>query len=589
MKRAIHTALLLTLTFLVFAQGGVPIATSFKSGYCIVGVVNKKSFPVQNNLSIVWNDSSSLQGILLYDLRGAIVDGVYRNENEEIEGSFLVWNNKKKELVAKSNEFLMWEPVEVKRYNTTIDNYSVSLVRNKGDFRLSLESQIENNPIISIDADIPSEIVEQFGFFAIDSLIRNCGDIQIIYSNGQEFNGKAKLNDDFMNHSVVSGCIKKVPADNVLGIKFHKGDNDSTLVEVVFNGEDLYKSVQYKLPNTDVAQEGNMLFKSLISNTKSYRGIVSLSLQRTFYGIFDISYDGGPLRISLKNGTIKYANGDWFEGNVGGIWVMGIPVDGIAFFADGTQKSGDWISSLNLSKYDQDELAKATSLTEFRMAANEMEHHNSRIKKYSGKLSEGPAGYYWSGRSLEAVDGMGKYSYFIDGNERVMHGPYSFSFSTHLSSDGKDRITVTGYYYNDFKVGTWRLVHKSDSGLIKADLNDSYNNDKLSGPFSYVLTSDGFMYAISGQYSLDQLEGPISIVFHEGKAGFSIDGTFDNDGWADGTWTLTDKKSKEQTIYIYNHGALVNKVGTSNVSVKDIFVDKYEPLPQYKRFLNAFK
>ena len=85
------------------------------------------------------------------------------------------------------------------------------------------------------------------------------------------------------------------------------------------------------------------------------------------------------------------------------------------------------------------------------------------------------------------------------------------------------------------------------------------------------------------------MSGKVEIVFRDGQKGFTITGQFDNMGWADGEWTLIEKKTKSQTIYYYKQGTLTSKTGGSQVSIKDIFTDPYEPFSQYKEIKNGFK
>ena len=69
------------------AQDFETSVTQFKAGYQIQGTVVKKHFLGERNLTITWNDGSSLDGILEYDGLIALVKGEYKNSETPGKGS----------------------------------------------------------------------------------------------------------------------------------------------------------------------------------------------------------------------------------------------------------------------------------------------------------------------------------------------------------------------------------------------------------------------------------------------------------------------------------------------------------------------
>lgn len=589
MKRLIQSLLLSFISTISYAQDGVFKEIVFREGYTISGYVVKKTFPAQNNISITWGDTASMRGELYYDANGAVVKGLYHNAEGEIEGTFFLWNNKKKKLVAKSKLPLKWELLTISRYSTTFGDYSATLNISAGQAHLSLINKNEGKTIKSIDADIQQELLNLYGFRAIESLIRNSGTVRIKYNDSQEFYGNVIWSPDFHKHTALSGTIKGVPARNVKEIKFKKEENSNTNIEVLMSeGNDIH-NIQYTIPSNMVAEEGNGIYKSLFPNTQTIQGKAIMLSQRSFEGNLTVNVENGQFNILLKDGTVFYDSGDKFVGNAGGKSVCGIPIEGVTYFSNGTKKSGNWLSNMKLTEYDKERLQQLNSLSEINEEAQEMSRHNSTLKVFTGEIIGGPSGYYCSGRSLETIDGNGSYKYYVEDGERTLHGSYSFNYSLYISYSGKDKITVTGNNYDGAQEGNWRFVHKSSSGSIVADLNEVYKEGKLSGPFTYVLTSDEMRYKIVGQYIDNHFVGNVKINFSEGRNGFEVSGRFDDEGWADGEWVLTDKKTKDKTKYYYSMGSLTNKSGSSKVSISAIFKDKYEPLSQYKKIIKAFK
>ncbi|MBR1487347.1 MAG: hypothetical protein IJ603_00450 [Bacteroidales bacterium] len=582
-------SVLFALFFLSNLWGDGQEMTQFKTGYRITAIVSKNTFPAQSGFSVLWEDGSSMVGTISYERSTAYIEGCYRNSEEEIEGLFTVWNNRRKQLAAKSRFDLEWNLVSLSRYSTKKGPYDAELVKDQDHYHLCFSSESHENVIASAEADIPKDILDRYGYFAVDSLIRRCDEVQLTYADGQEFIGKAILREGFNDHSVIAGVLTEVPANNVLDIRFDKEKGDSSVVEIVLNGKDALQSLQFKRPISSIPEEGNLIYRALLTGEGVVPGTVLMTQQRSFEGEMSLSEKEDALEIIIKNGTISYPNGDKFVGNAGGKWIGAIPVDGTTFFSSGIQKTGDWFSSLKLNDWDKKSLAQLNSLSDILDEAQEMSTNNSNVRIYSGRLVEGPSDYYCGGRSLEAEEGTGKYSYYIENGDSVYHGPYSFNYSAYLSDSGRDKITVTGEFYNDVRVGSWRLLHRTATGSVNADLLETYRNGKLNGPFAYNISVDGAKYTITGQYNEDHLCGDIQIVFREGRAGFDISGYFDGDGWADGKWVLVDRRTKAETVFDYSRGRLTNRIGSSNVSIPAIFLDQYEPLPQYKKIKNAFK
>lgn len=98
-----------------------------------------------------------------------------------------------------------------------------------------------------------------------------------------------------------------------------------------------------------------MKYKELQINGEEYtdqRSIESFLKEHKFYWIIDAEFENAVLEI--KNNTIIWHEGDWFNG----IWEYGIWISGTfhgkwmnGIFENGEFK-GEWISGINNTKYE---------------------------------------------------------------------------------------------------------------------------------------------------------------------------------------------------------------------------------------------
>ncbi len=589
MKRTFLLGVLFLLMIPVCAQELGIKKVQYKAGYQIEGTLVKKSFLANHRTTVSWNDGSYLTGILFYEGGRTIINGEYRNEREIINGTFSIWNNTKGRLALKSNRPLEWEPLTVSSYSLSRNSNQIELTCSGNDAHLVFDLSSTESNVESLESDISAELIRKYGYYAVDSLLIKSDTIQVAYADGQLFKGKASLSEGYEFPVLLSGSISCLPAKNIEAIHFEPFLSDSVRVNIFLDGNDKVKSVQYSCGSSVITKNGADVFDALLENASSIYGKAEMTQGRHFVGNFSCSLRGSQLLINLKNGTINYENGDSFVGNAGGPWFCNIPVDGTIYLQDGTAKVGDWISPLKLSNYDKEALSLLYTPSEFIEEAQIMNANNVKTKTFSGRILEGPYGYYYSGHPLEAEEGTGKYTYYLDDGDKILHGAYNFRTYIYLSAVGKDQVSVTGQHYNGDRIGEWKLMHKDGQGTIRADLTEQYNEGVLNGLFLYKFSVEEMKYTINGEYRSNNLVGNITITIKEGSRGFEIKGQFDSYGWADGPWVLKDRKTKKETIYNYNHGTLLNKNGTSAVSLKDIFFDKYEPLAQYKQITNGFK
>lgn len=571
------------------AQENIMITSFEKGGYQIVGSVIKRQFPAQGDFSIKWDDSSTLSGDLSYQGNNSIVEGVYRNDTEMIEGIFSIWNSKSKRLSAKSDRALEWMPLSITHYQVDKRDWLVDLFIEQDHSHLVFSNQQDGSEIESIETEVSPETLVKYGYAAVDSLLCNSKYVQLDYVDGQTLAGEFSFRWGYYSPVPESVEIQGLPVKNVSSLSIHNKNEDSTRVKIFLIGDSLCEELEYNLASGVVCVEGNRIYQSIVSSSENVVGHINMSKERCFDGFFSIQQSGDNLSVTLGSGKLNYDSGESFVGNLGGVWKDDRPIDGTMYFIDGTSKQGDWLSGLKLNAFDNEELVKMSSPSEMRSAAEMMSANNKRVKSFSGRIPEGPSGYYYSGKPLETEEGSGKFEYYVEDGDRFYHGQYSFNLALYLTSNGTDKISVAGQYYNGNRVGSWRLLHRNGKNATVADIQESYAIDRLNGPFSYTLMLDGMRYIIEGHYLNGVLSGNVTIRMREGSNGFDVSGQFDGLGWADGEWSLTDRKSKENTTFYYDHGTLTRKTGNSKVSIKDIFMDPYEPLSQYKKTVNAFK
>lgn len=589
MKRLIIIAASILLCLELTAQDFPLTKIQYKTGYEIEGVVVKKRFLGEKEITITWNDNSSLSGTLTYDGATALVKGEFVNLTESILGVFAVQNSKNGQLAVKSKLPLEWRPIDVFRYTVMRENEQVELSRSGNETVVEITPLSSETNVSSLSAVIEPEIYDCYGFSAVDSLILNSGSVNISYDNGLVFTGRASFTKGFFQPIPMKGNIKGLPEKNVDEFFFERCDDESSEVRISLIDNTSIESVIFHVPSSSVPEIGTDIPDVIFSLAKQTVGKASLTEGRDFSGNMALRLNMDKLEVQLLDGTVSFGNGDSFEGNVGGKWIANLPVDGTTVFADGSIRQGNWLSGYKLSDNDYLVLSDLFFPSDYLEMATEMSSHNSNLKTFSGRIVEGPVGYYYSSRSLEIEEGTGKYTYYVDNGDRILHGAYSFKLYTYLSSAGKDLISVTGQHYNGARTGEWQLTHKGSNGALYADLRESYRDGVLDGPFTYTFSRDGMKYTFKGQYSNDMFSGSISVTFREGSRGFDLSGEFNQNGWADGTWTLIDRRNKKETVYSFRNGQLLNTTGESRVSVIDVFTDPYESLAQYKKIKNGFK
>lgn len=588
-KKELIAYILILFCGSLLAQEERPLFVFEKGGYSIHGKAEKKRFLPQKDFTVSWKDGSTLYGDLSYDVNNASVSGIFKSDTVILEGKFHVWNSNKKRLTVKSKKALEWEPDLISHYKVLRDLWQIDL-NTGGEFsHIVFTYRAEDSSISSIEADISQKLLDKYGFSSVDSLIIHSELPQINYSDGQSIKGNISFASGYLSPRITSVIVSGVPMKNVSEICIENKDNDSTLVRVNLSQDALFKEIEYCLPTDAISVEGDNLYRSIIISSQPIIGHILMTEDRKYSGDIFLSQEASFLRVKLGKGEINYKSGERFIGNLGGAWKNGRPIDGTTYFIDGTKIDGDWLAGLKLNALDYNELDKITSPTEMLEAAKVMSSHNRKSKTFSGWMVEGPMGYFYNGRQLNTEEGNGKYGYYVENGEKILHGQYSFNLSLYLSAVGKDRVSVVGQLYNDKRTGQWHFIHKDGRGAIRADVTDSYCDGSLNGPFSYSFSMDGIKYIIKGQYLNDFMSGKVEIVFREGQRGFTIAGQFDNMGWADGEWILIDNKTNSQTIYYYKQGKLTAKTGVSQVSIKDIFTDPYEPFSQYKEIKNGFK
>lgn len=175
------------------------------------------------------------------------------------------------------------------------------------------------------------------------------------------------------------------------------------------------------------------------------------------------------------------------------------------------------------------------------------------IQTYSGemKMSENIFDFYNYNVNLH---GEGRYDYYLDAEgHRVKHGRYSFinAMEKRVSPSSKESdmlgaLSIRGQFENGCKVGEWHINFETEKYVIH------YKDDLLDGDFT-VNKRLNPSFTVKCHFKEGHFVGA-----YEVDADWVIRGQFDDDGLADGVWTVVSvEKSPYSHTYVFSHGRYV--------------------------------
>ena len=150
--------------------------------------------------------------------------------------------------------------------------------------------------------------------------------------------------------------------------------------------------------------------------------------------------------------------------------------------------------------------------------------------------------------------GDASYTYVEQDGERLFDGP--FKFYRQLDQDMYDK--ASGHFTMNRKTGDWQFAHRGFRHDLRLDVQ--FSNGHIDGELSLVDVEDKVSFSLVNAIEMtvneDKVKGELSGLINEGD----FFGFCDENGFADGQWTLTFKKGKKTTTMateLWEHGVCV--------------------------------
>ncbi|MDD3945624.1 MAG: hypothetical protein PHS38_13070 [Bacteroidales bacterium] len=156
------------------------------------------------------------------------------------------------------------------------------------------------------------------------------------------------------------------------------------------------------------------------------------------------------------------------------------------------------------------------------------------LKTYSGEMKT-PKDIL--GERINSADqGQVNYSYFeLEDGTRVKHGKFEFNYFNIFYN-----YSVVGQYIDGKKEGIWIMTTYGDNNKELNKVTVTYKEDKLNGPYKAII--NGFVdYMICTGEMKDNHYISVATIETPPSSG-TVNGTFNQSGWAHGTWQVERKK-----------------------------------------------
>ena len=347
-------------------------AIEYKStDYFAIGYIDKKIFAEGQIVTILSKQTQDtiICGKYFTQAEKAYIDGIWKQYGENgitrAYGLFDVSNSDSEiglTINSKKGGSLNIEPKDISKYQGFRNQFPATLQKlSNEDYSLKVEYTDRNEPygIVKLEITVNKSLIDKYGFFAIDDFVFYTTDVVITQKIGTVFIGKVEYTKD---------------ENNQVSFKYKEGkwksvDGEEEELTLLSNKDYKYRRVySEKIENNNIKEVELIVTPFLIEKygfwaTTDYFDNIShvkytYKNGNVFIGEVDIE------KKLLTNGTYQYATGEVFEGNFGGKWFCGIPIEGKMKFKDGTVYSLDFLEGINLTSNETKEIEKMLSPTE---------------------------------------------------------------------------------------------------------------------------------------------------------------------------------------------------------------------------------
>ena len=374
-------------------------AIEYKStDYFAIGYIDKKIFAEGQIVTILSKQTQDtiICGKYFTQAEKAYIDGIWKQYGENgitrAYGLFDVSNSDSEiglTINSKKGGSLNIEPKDISKYQGFRNQFPATLQKlSNEDYSLKVEYTDRNEPydIVKLEITVNKSLIDKYGFFAIDDFVFYTTDVVITQKIGTVFIGKVEYTKD---------------ENNQVSFKYKEGkwksvDGEEEELTLLSNKDYKYRRVySEKIENNNIKEVELIVTPFLIEKygfwaTTDYFDNIShvkytYKNGNVFIGEVDIE------KKLLTNGTYQYTTGEVFEGDFGGKWFCGIPIEGEMKFKDGTVEEGNWLMKYKLTQSEANELEKENSPTVIREKAiaffNERSYQNA-IKEAKGAMAD---------------------------------------------------------------------------------------------------------------------------------------------------------------------------------------------------------
>jgi hypothetical protein len=375
--------------------------------YVAIGYVYKKQFVEGQNITFLskLTQDTIISGKYFTSGNIASINGVWKqntkNGKTRVVGIFKIANSDIAYQLTtnpKEGKSLQIEVIDIFYYQGFHNNYPAVLEKqNEENYSLTVNyyDMAGKNRILIIK----KELIEKYGWFAIDDFIYFTPNITIKYSNGDVFTGfteNTRIEDNMIGYKFREGVwtyangdynkreLIKLPDGNYkfnMVYSEHMKDNNFAQMEMIVNKSFIDKygywgQVDFMLNIPDIKytyKNGNIFTGKQVSTTNN------------------LNENSASINTKLTHGKLQYATGEVFDGDLSGQWFCGIPISGKMQFTDGSVENGNWLDKFNLSKEDSIKVTEVESPFKKRNIAKDLykeTQYRSAIDKASLALSE---------------------------------------------------------------------------------------------------------------------------------------------------------------------------------------------------------
>jgi hypothetical protein len=356
--------------------------------YIAIGYIDKKLFVEGQNVTILSKQTKDtiISGKYFMQAEKAYIDGIWkRNSDNGITRAYGLFgvSNSDSEIGLTTNGkkagLLNVETKDISKYQGFRNQFPATLQKlpNK-NYSLKVDYTGRNEPyeVVRLEITVNNSLIDKYGFFAIDDFVFYTTDVVITQKNGNAFIGKVEYTKD---------------ENNQTSFKYKEGkwksvDGEEEELSLLLN-----KDYKYHRVYSGKTENNNIKEVELIVTPSQMEKFGFWATTDYFDNISQVkyTYKNGNVFIGevnlekklLSNGTYQYSTGEVFEGNFGGNWFCGIPIEGKMKLKDGTIEEGNWLKKYKITQSEAIELEKVNSPTEIRKKAidffNERSYQNA--------------------------------------------------------------------------------------------------------------------------------------------------------------------------------------------------------------------